>query len=213
MWKTVLFDLDGTLTDSAPGITNSITYALARFGIHEDPKNLMKFVGPPLNESLPETYGFTPERTAEVISAFREYFIEKGWLENAPYPGVGGLLRDLKAAGLTLLVATSKPEVQAVRILKHFGLAQYFDHICGAPLGNEDGARKSDVIRTALGYTDTPTQAVMVGDRRHDVAGAKETGLPCIGVLYGYGGREELEEAGADYIAEDIAALKTLLLG
>lgn len=213
MWKTVLFDLDGTLTDSAPGITLSIAYALDRFGIREDPKNLMNFVGPPLNESLSETFGFTPERTVEVIAAFRERYGVKGWLENAPYPGIEDLLRDLKAAGLTLLVATSKPEFQAVRVLNHFGLAQYFDHICGAPQGNEDGAKKSSVIRTALGYTACPAQAVMVGDRRHDVAGAKETGLPCIGVLHGYGGREELEEAGADYIAEDMAALKALLLG
>ena len=213
MWKTVLFDLDGTLTDSAPGIINSITYALAHFGIHEEPENLLKFIGPPLAESLPECYGFSPERTAEAIAVFREYFNEKGWCENAPYPGVGELLRDLKNAGLRLMVATSKPEVQAVRILKHFGLAEYFEHICGAPHGNEDGARKSAVIRRVLSYVeDDTTSAVMVGDRRHDVAGAREAGLPCIGVLYGYGSREELEKAGAAFIAEDISRLKELLL-
>jgi len=210
MWKTVLFDLDGTLTDSAPGITNSAACALAHFGIHEEPGNLLKFVGPPLSESLPEFYGFSPEQTVEAIKVFRAYFTEKGWLENAPYPGIEDLLRDLKDAGLTLMVATSKPEAQAVRILNHFGLAEYFGRICGAPIGNEDGAKKSDVIRTALQHADGP--AVMVGDRRHDVAGAKETGLPCIGVLYGYGGREELEQAGAAYIVEDLAELKKLLL-
>lgn len=212
MWKTILFDLDGTLTDSAPGITNSVAYALAHFGIHEKPENLLKFIGPPLNESLSEFYGFSPEQTVEAITVFRKYFVEKGWCENAPYPGIADLLRDLQAAGKQLMVATSKPEVQAVRILKHFGLAQYFDQICGAPLGNEDGAKKSAVIRRALECAEDLSRTVMVGDRRHDVAGAKETGLPCIGVLYGYGGREELEKAGAAFIAEDMAALKKLLL-
>lgn len=213
MWNTILFDLDGTLTDSAPGITNSVAHALAHFGIHEEPKDLLKFVGPPLNESLAEFYGFSPQQTAEAIAVFREYFVEKGWCENAPYPGIGELLRELKAAGLRLMVATSKPEVQAVRILKHFGLADCFERICGAPPGNEDGARKASIIRQALSYADNDTaSAVMVGDRRHDVAGAHETGLPCVGVLYGYGGREELEKAGAEYIAEDMAALKDLLL-
>ncbi|MBD5155087.1 MAG: HAD family hydrolase [Oscillibacter sp.] len=212
MWKTILFDLDGTLTDSAPGITNSVSYALAHFGIHEEPENLLKFIGPPLNESLAEFYGFSPERTTEAITVFREYFVEKGWCENAPYPGVAELLRDLQAAGKQLMVATSKPEVQAVRILKHFGLAQYFDHICGAPPDNEEGAKKSSIIRRALEWAEDLSQTVMVGDRRHDVAGARETGLPCIGVLYGYGGREELEKAGAAFIAEDMDQLRELLL-
>ena len=212
MWKTVLFDLDGTLTDSAPGITNSLARALAHFGIREEPANLLKFIGPPLNESLPEYYGFTPEQTAKAVAVFREHFVEKGWLENAPYPGVAALLRELKEAGLQLMVATSKPEVQAVRVLKHFGLAEYFEHICGAPLGNEDGARKAAVVRQALGYAKDISSVVMVGDRRHDVEGARENGIPCIGVLYGYGSREELAVAGASFLAEDAAALKKLLL-
>lgn len=212
MWKTVLFDLDGTLTDSAPGITNAVSYALARFGIREKPENLMSFVGPPLTDSLRDLYGFEKEKRAEAVMVFREYFNEKGWLENSPYPGIEDLLRELNGAGLTLMVATSKPEVQAVRVLEHFGLAGYFTRICGAPLGYEEGAKKSSVIRNALAHIDDPASVVMVGDRRHDVAGAKETGLPCIGVLYGYGSREELETAGADFIAEDLEALKKLLL-
>ena len=212
MWKTVLFDLDGTLTDSAPGITNSVAHALAHYGIQAEPASLMQFVGPPLTDSLRDLYGFELEKRTEAVEFFREYFNEKGWLENSPYPGIADLLRDLKDAGLTLMVATSKPEVQAVRIMKHFGLAEYFDQICGAPLGSEEGAKKSSVIRKALSYVDDPSQVVMVGDRRHDVAGAKETGLPCIGVLYGYGGREELETAGAAYIAADMEELKKLLL-
>ena len=204
--------MDGTLTDSAPGITNSLARALAHFGIREEPGNLLKFIGPPLNQSLPEYYGFTPEQTAKAVAVFREHFVEKGWLENAPYPGVAELLRELKEAGLQLMVATSKPEVQAVRVLKHFGLAEYFEHICGAPLGNEDGARKAAVVRQALGYAKDISSVVMVGDRRHDVEGARENGIPCIGVLYGYGSREELAVAGASFLAEDAAALKKLLL-
>ena len=212
MWKTVLFDLDGTLTDSAPGITNAVAYALARYGIHEEPQNLMHFAGPPLTDSLRDFYGFDLDKGMEAIGFFREYYNEKGWLENAPYPGIEDLLRGLKEAGLTLMVATSKPEVMAVRILNHFGLAKYFYHISGAPLDSEEGSKKSAVIRNALSHLAGPAGAVMVGDRRHDVAGAKETGLPCIGVLYGYGDRKELEEAGADFIAEDLGALKELLL-
>lgn len=199
------------MTDSAQGITNSVARALAYFGIQEEPENLLRFIGPPLNESLPEFYGFTPEQTAKAVEVFREYFVEKGWLENAPYPGIPELLRDLKAAGLRLMVATSKPEAQAVRILKYFGLAEYFDRICGAPAGNEDGARKASVIRTALSYVEDASSVVMVGDRRHDVEGAGENGVPCIGVLYGYGSREELEGAGASFIAEDLGGLKGLL--
>lgn len=212
MWKTVLFDLDGTLTDSAPGITNSVARALAHFGIHEEPQNLLRFIGPPLNESLLEYYGFTKEQTVKAVEVFREYFVEKGWLENAPYPGIPELLGDLKAAGLQLMVATSKPEVQAVRVLDHFGLTGYFTRVCGAPAGNEDGARKASVIREAIRCAEDPSSVVMVGDRRHDVEGAGENGIPCIGVLYGYGSREELSAAGASFIAENLEALKSLLL-
>ena len=212
MWNTILFDLDGTLTDSQVGIVNAVSFALEHYGVHMERAELMKFIGPPLMESLPEYCGFTLEQTETAIIKFREYYQTKGWLENAPYPGIPEFLRDLKAAGLRLMVATSKPEDMAERVLEHFGLAEYFDRICGAPRHDPDNAKKADVIRAALSYVEDPSRTVMVGDRRHDVAGALETGLPCIGVLYGYGGREELEKAGAAYIAEDIAALKRLLL-
>ena len=222
MWKTILFDLDGTLTDSQEGIINAISYALDHFGAHRERGELMKFIGPPLMESLPEYCGFSREQSQAVIEKFREYYQSRGWLENAPFPGVPELLRDLKAAGLQLMVATSKPEDMAVRVLEHFGLAQYFDQICGAPRSAPDSARKADVVRRALSWADPRaqvlseddrlTEAIMVGDRLHDVAGAHEAGLSCIGVLYGYGGREELEAAGAEFIAEDIGALRGLLL-
>ena len=212
MWNTILFDLDGTLTDSQEGIINAISYALDYMGVHMERGELVKFIGPPLMESLPEYCGFNLKQSEDAIERFREYYQARGWLENAPYPGVPALLRDLKAAGKELLVATSKPEAMAVQVLEHFGLAQYFERICGAPSSATDSTRKADVVRRALSGAADPSRAVMVGDRRHDVAGAKENGLPCIGVLYGYGGREELEAAGAAVIAEDVGALKECLL-
>ncbi len=210
-----MFDLDGTLTDPKEGITKAVAIALNRFGIREEPGNLTHFIGPPLDESFPEFYGFDREQVAVATETFREYYVRQGWLENVPYPGMAELLRDLQAAGKRLLVATSKPEVTAVRVLEHFGMAQYFDRICGAPLDNQEGARKANVIRSALDWAGPGWDAgntVMVGDRRHDVAGAHEVGLPCVGVLYGYGSRAEHEKAGAEFIVEDIPALRQLLL-
>lgn len=214
MWNTILFDLDGTLTDPKEGITKAVAIALDHFGIREDPDNLTHFIGPPLDESFPEFYGFTAQQAQTATEVFREYYVRQGWLENIPYPGMTELLRDLKAAGKRLLVATSKPEVTAVRILEHFGMAEYFEHICGAPLDNQEGAKKASVIRSALsraGLEGDLASVVMVGDRRHDIAGAHEAGLRAVGVLYGYGGRAEHEKAGADFIAEDLAALRKLL--
>ena len=215
MWETILFDLDGTLTDPKEGITKAVAIALEHFGIQEEPGNLTHFIGPPLDESFPEFYGFDREQVAVATETFREYYVRQGWLENVPYPGMVELLRDLQAAGKRLLVATSKPEVTAVRILEHFGMSQYFDRICGAPLDSQEGARKANVIRNALSWAGPGWDAgntVMVGDRRHDVAGAHEVGLPCVGVLYGYGSRAEHEKAGAEFIAEDIPALQRLLM-
>lgn len=214
MWNTILFDLDGTLTDSQEGIINSITGALAHFGIQEERENLLEFVGPPLDESFRLRYGFSQEQIAVGIEKFREYFNRRGWLENAPYPGVEELLRDLRGAGRRLLVATSKPENMAVQVLEHFGLAPYFDRICGAPADNQEGARKANVIRSALQWMgcEDLSDVVMVGDRRHDIDGAHEAGLQAIGVLYGYGDLAEHERAGAEFIAGDLDELRRLLL-
>ena len=215
-WETILFDLDGTLTDPAEGITKAVEVALNHYGITvEDRSTLNKFIGPPLDESFPEFYGFNDEQVREATAVFRAYFSRQGWAENIPYPGIDKLLADLKAAGKKLIVATSKPEEFAVRIMEHFDLARYMDVIAGAPMDNQEGAKKASVIRDALrrcGVEDLST-AVMVGDRRHDVAGGHQVGLKVIGVLYGYGDRPEHEAAGADYIVEDISSLEKLLLG
>ncbi len=212
-FETVLFDLDGTLTDSAPGITNAVAYSLKHFGIEADPAELRGFIGPPLDDSFRKFYGFDAEKAVEAVREYRVYFADRGWAENSVYGGIEELLKVLKAAGKKLLVATSKPEVFAVRILEHFGLASYFDCICGAPMtpSESNSGRKADVIRDALGRGEVSGSVVMVGDRLHDVHGAHEVGLPVVGVLFGYGDREELESAGADMIAETVEDLKRIL--
>ena len=202
-YDPVLFDLDGTLTDPGEGITNSVAYALRQFGIENtDRTELYKFIGPPLKESFMKYYGFSARQAEEAVTQYRVYFAPKGMLENKVYPGVPQLLAAIRASGRRLLVATSKPEEFAVKILEHFGLLEYFDVAAGATM---DGTRvaKGDVIAYALqrgGVTDR-SRAVMVGDRLHDVQGAKAQGLDCIGVLYGYGDEAELIAAGAVCLA------------
>ena len=148
MWHTVLFDLDGTLTDPKIGITLSIAHALKHFGINADPDELTCFIGPPLVDAFMEFYLLTRQQSMEAIRLFRERFSAVGWAENEPYPGIRDLLSALRHAGKHLLVATSKPEAFAVRILEHFMLAEYFDHICGAPMDESDAGRKENVIKS-----------------------------------------------------------------
>lgn len=207
MYDIFLFDLDGTLTDPAEGITNSVAYALSKYGIEvEDRTTLNTFIGPPLADSFARYYGFGPEQAKEAIVYYREYFAPKGIFENVPYEGIVDVLKELKSRGKILAVATSKAELFAQRIMDHFGLAQYFDLVCGASM-DLSRSLKADVIAYTLdrirneGLCPKADPAiVMVGDREHDVLGAKENGLPSIGVLYGYGSREELEAAGAEHI-------------
>ncbi len=212
VYEVVLFDLDGTLIDSGEGITNSVAYSLAKFGIEiKDKRELYPFIGPPLHESYEKFYGFSKEKAKTAVEYYREYYREKGIFENQVYEGVEALLKDLYNAGKTLIVATSKPRVFAEQILEYLGLAGYFTCIAGA---NMDGTmtKKSEVIRYGLAAANVSddSNVVMIGDREHDVLGAKETGIDCIGVLFGYGDYNELKNAGADYIvekADDIAAI------
>lgn len=204
MYDYFLFDLDGTLTDPGLGITNSIAYALGKYDITvEDRRELYPFIGPPLWRSFSEFYGFDEEQTKEAIAFYREYFSEKGLFENEVYAGIPEVLAKLKQEGKTLLVATSKPEIFTNRILEHFGLTEYFDVVAGATM-DETRNEKADIIAYALkqiGDVD-PSKVVMIGDRKFDILGARENGIDSIGVLYGYGSREELEEAQATFIAE-----------
>ena len=211
----ILFDLDGTLTDSAPGILNSVRYACRKMGLELPAEaTLRKFLGPPLIDSFRNLVGLSDADADRAVSAFREYFPTKGIFENEVYPGIAALLADLKAAGKTVIIATSKPEDFAKRIMEHFDLARYCDFICGATL-DETRTDKAEVIAYALetaGITDK-RGVVMVGDRKHDVIGAKKNGLPCIGAVYGYGSAEELRTAGAAVLAETVADLHKILLG
>lgn len=213
MKKYIFFDLDGTLTDSAEGITNSVAYVLNHYGISvEDKSRLNVFVGPPLVESFMKYYGFDQERAKKSVGIYREYFEEKGMFENAVYPGIPELLDGLKKDGYKLYVATSKPEVYSKQILEHFGLTQYFEMIGGADM-EETRVHKGDVIRYVMescGLTD-PSEIVMVGDRENDMNGAKQNHMDSVGVLYGYGSREELENAGACYIAASVEELGKVL--
>lgn len=211
--KYILFDLDGTLTDPKDGITRSVAYALESFGIHvENTDDLCCFIGPPLLDSFMEYYGLTEAQSQEAIAKYRERFGPIGLFENQVYPGIIQMLEHLKSLGKRLIVATSKPTVYSVEILKHFGLYDYFEFVSGSEL---DGTRtdKAEVIAYALEHTGITelSEAVMVGDRRHDIIGAKKNGLKSIGVLYGYGSREEFQAAGSDHMAETVAELELLL--
>lgn len=203
MFDTVLFDLDGTLTDPFEGISNSVAYALQKFGISvADKRGLKKFIGPPLYESFMVYYGFNKADALKSVEYYREYYAEKGIFECFLYGGIEFTLRELAKSGKRLAVATSKPEIFANKILRHFGLLEFFPSVAGATLDSSRVA-KADVIKYALGkFSIRADGAVMVGDRMHDILGAKENGLHAAGVLYGYGSREELVSAGADFVAE-----------
>ena len=207
MYQYVLFDLDGTLTDPGLGITNSVMYALRKFGINvSDRSQLYPFIGPPLRDSFRVYYGFSDEQCERAVRYYREYFKKSGMFENEVYDGICELLTRLKVSGRTLVVATSKPEVFALEILRHFDLYKYFDFVAGATL-NDVRNQKADIIKYALETLNITEKksAIMIGDRKHDIIGAKETGLDSIGVLYGYGTYDELKNAGATYIANTTA--------
>ena len=207
--QIVLFDLDGTLTDPKVGITKSVRYALNAYGIQvDDLDSLCAFIGPPLHESFMKFYGFSEKMAFEAVDKYREYFKETGIYENVMYHGIEQLLQRLVDEGKQLAVATSKPTVFAVKIAEHFGISRFFSYIVGSEL---DGSRtrKGEVIAQALKELEVKdlSTVVMVGDREHDVVGARENGIDSIGVLYGYGDRAELERAGASLIAASVAEL------
>ncbi len=212
-YNYILFDLDGTLTDSAEGIVNSVLHALQKNGIEEnDREKLLAFVGPPLTDSFMKFYGMTEGRAKAMAEDYREYFRDRGWKENYVYEGIPQVLEQLKASGKHLYVATSKPEIFARQILEYFQLDTWFDYIGGSTL---DGriSKKGQVIDSVLEQIgrEHMNEMVMIGDREHDVYGARENGLPCVGVLYGYGTREELAGAGAAAICPTVAELPDYL--
>jgi phosphoglycolate phosphatase len=225
--KYILFDLDGTLTDSNLGITRCVQYALLDQGIDEQNMNvLQEYIGPALEDSFRKQHGLTNEQTARAVAKYRERYADIGIFENEVYDGIAECLAKLKSEGKILALSTCKPEPYALRILEHFGLSEYFDVVTGAELS---GARKQKVqvieetfnrlCDNVLGCEKTrevlleiKAASVMVGDRNQDVNGAHQAEIECIGVRYGYAKPDELEEAGADYIVENIAELTELIL-
>lgn len=213
MSQVILFDLDGTLTESGEGIINCVQYALEKLGKKEEhPENLQCFIGPPLKEQFMKYAGLSEEEAEQAVVYYRERYTTKGMFENCLYPKVPELLELLKINDKILGVASSKPEVYVKQILEHFQIADYFTAIVGSEL---DGRRteKAEVIEEALRrmhLEEERDKVLMVGDRSHDVQGAISCGLQCIGVAYGYGSREELEKAGAVYIADSVEDLGIL---
>lgn len=212
-YSTILFDLDGTLTDSSQGIINSIIYALEKFDINDyDMSLLKKFLGPPLHESFEKFMGFDKEKSLQAVKFYREYFSSKGLLENEVYAGVNDLLQNLKENGKTLVVATSKPQPFTDKIMEHFDLAKYFDFIAGSNM-DTTRSKKAEVIEYALSECNIKdkSKVVMIGDRAEDMIGAQSVGIDSIGVEYGYGTFDELKNAGATYIAKTVDELEDLL--
>ncbi|MBR5976154.1 MAG: HAD-IA family hydrolase [Clostridiales bacterium] len=212
-YSYIFFDLDGTLTDSGPGIMNGFAYAVGKMGGQvTDKTSFCRFVGPPLRDSFEKELGYTGDDTDKAIAFYRDYYFNRGGaLENTVYPGIEALLSELKSAGKTLVVATSKNSRGTTLVLEHFGLSKYFDFV--ATSDDSDRKYKSDVIRYAIencGVSDL-SSVVMIGDRENDVSAANEVGIDSIGVLYGYGDLEELTKAGATYIAATPEVVKTFI--
>ena len=213
MYRILMFDLDGTLTDPKEGITKSFQYALECCGIKEDLENLNRVIGPPLIDSFMEFYSFDREKGMYAVEKYRERFSKTGIHENALYPGIKELLRDLKKIGKTVALATSKPIIFAEQILEEFKIGEYFDVKVGSEL---DGrlSYKNEVIGEVLRRLGNPPKdsALMIGDRKQDIEGAKALGVHSLGVRFGYAEKGELERAGADYILDSVEDVRSFLI-
>lgn len=211
-YENVLFDLDGTLTDSKPGIINSIRQAFRYFDINYDTMDLNQFIGPPLMNTLVDSMGMDFKKAEEVVKKYRDYYSQTGIFENSLYDGIQEMLAWLKDKGHNLVIATSKPSHFTNIVLKHFNISQYFSYIAASDF-NRSFDTKQRVIEDALkqcNITDL-CSTVMIGDRKYDIIAAKAVGIAAIGVLYGYGNYDELSEAGADFIVENVQELFNLI--
>lgn len=213
-FEYILFDLDGTITDSGEGITKSVQYALKSFGIQVDNlDDLHKFIGPPLKDSFKMFYDFDDKKAEMGLIKYREYYSDKGIYENSLYDGIIEVFDELKKNNIKIILATSKPEVYAKQILEYFKISHYFSFVAGADF-EETRVNKGDVIKYALEGAEITdlSKAVMIGDREHDIIGAKENNIKAIGVLYGYGDVIELTQARADYIVKNTNELMHILI-
>ena len=212
-YDTVFFDLDGTVIDSGEGVSNSVLYALKKFGIEETKEKALKFIGPPLAQSFKEFYGFDDEKATQGIEIYREYYRDKGIFECYVYEGIENLLKSLKTNGYKVVLCTSKPEEYAKRILNRFNIMKYFDFACGATMDEKTRATKDDVMQYAFKLSGAEKEStIMVGDRMFDINSANKFFIDSIGVTFGYGSRDELEKAGATYIFDSADEIKKLLI-
>lgn len=214
-YDLILFDLDGTLTDSGEGITKSVQYALSKFGIEEpELEKLRKFIGPPLIDSFENYYGFSREDAIKARNIYKERYLPIGWMENRPYDGIEEVLDELQKTGIMMGVATSKPEDVAEKVLEYFELKKYFPVICAAPnngLNGEKPGRIRAAIEEARALGCEAKNVIMVGDTRFDVLGAHECGIPCVGVTWGFAVEGEFEACGTEYIVDTMEGLLNVL--
>lgn len=211
-YRNIFFDLDGTLADSADGVINSVMYALEKHGIQETDRNsLYRFIGPPLLDSFQRFYGFTPEETQCALADYCEYYSAKGIFENELTEGCVEMLTRLKSNGCRLFVCTSKPDRYTDEILRYFKIDTFFDGVFAASW-DETLSLKSEILRIGLSTVGNQSESIMVGDRHHDIEGAIANGIDSIGILCGYGDREELAEAGATYIVNDLSEVADFIL-
>lgn len=214
MFDLILFDLDGTLTNPKEGITNCVKHALSYFGIYEnDDATLLKFIGPPLYDSFREIYGMSHDDASLAVEKYRERFSVTGLFENEVLDGAEELLKDLNKNNIKIALATSKPLVFAQKIVDKYGFSKYLDYIVGADL-NGKISYKDEVISEVLRIAKPAdlSKVVMVGDRKHDIMGAKKCKIRSIGVKCGYAEENELEDAGADFIFKNLYEVKDFLL-
>ena len=212
-YQTVFFDLDGTITDSAGGIIKGILYMLEKIGIEEnDEKKIQAFLGPPMKQHLMKEYGLSDQRADKAYAYYREYYDGQGIYENRPFDGIKDAILAIKRSGKTVYIATSKPEPQALKVLDRFDLTNLFSEVFAArhDLGV---SYKNEVLERALSLLGDTPNAVMVGDRHHDIHGGRHVGFDTVGVLYGYGDYDELQNAGCDYLIDSVQDLSSLLGG
>lgn len=211
--RAVLFDWDGTVADTRPGIFNSVRYAIRQYGIADKPDDELRyFIGPPLYDGFEHVFGVSPELANELTDTYRVYYRDTGIFECTIYDGVGDLLRELHEAGVKTAVVSSKPKEFLDRLVEHFGLAEHLDAVVGPAMDNHNSNKTVLVNQALKELMLLPSTVAMVGDRHFDMEGAKAAGVSAVGVLYGYGSEEELCRAGADAICEQVVDLRGYLL-
>ena len=211
-YNVIAFDLDGTLTNPERGLLCAFVYCFKKLGVpYESKESLKRYIGPPLYDEWQKDFGWTFEEASNAVEVFREYYNIYGWWDNEVYDGIDELLTTLKSQGKRLVVATSKPEVTAKKVLRHFGLDKYFDYIEGASMNGSQDLKWQILDRALTAVGAEKSEAILVGDRKYDAEGANICGIDSLGALWGHGSRDELEKAGFTYIASTPDAVVSLV--